>query len=82
MSQFVCSLCNQNIEKNLSKSKYIIGRKTLLQRCINNLLDNALKYSKKIRIELKGSANGLFINICDRVILGASDGRIEEHVRP
>jgi len=25
--------------------------------------------------------NGLFINICDRVILGASDGRIEEHVR-
>ena len=26
--------------------------------------------------------NGLFINICDRVILGASDGRIEEHVRP
>ena len=26
--------------------------------------------------------NGLFIHICDRVILGASDGRIEEHVRP
>ena len=26
--------------------------------------------------------NGLFINICDRVILGASDGRIEEHLRP
>jgi len=26
--------------------------------------------------------NGLFINICDRVILGASDGRIEQHRRP
>ena len=26
--------------------------------------------------------NGLFIHICDRAILGASDGRIEEHVRP
>jgi len=56
---------NQNIEKNLSGSKYIIGRKTLLQRCINNLLDNALKYGKKIRIELKGSTNGLFIDIED-----------------
>ena len=56
---------NENISKNLSSEIYISGRKNLIKRCINNLIDNSIKYADKIIIELKKTNNNLFININD-----------------
>ncbi len=56
---------NKNITSNLSTGIYIKGRKNLIKRCINNLLDNAIKYGDKINVELRKSSNNLFIKIED-----------------
>ncbi len=56
---------NENISKSISSEIHINGRKNLINRCINNLIDNAIKYADKVHIELKKNNNNLFINIED-----------------
>ena len=56
---------NENISKSLSSEIYINGRKNLIKRCINNLIDNSIKYGDKVYVELKKNNNNLFINIED-----------------
>ena len=56
---------NHNISKNISSEIRINGRKNLIVRCINNLLDNAIKYGEKVNIELFKNKNNLFIKIED-----------------
>jgi two-component system, OmpR family, osmolarity sensor histidine kinase EnvZ len=56
---------NKNISKNVILRVYISGRKNLIQRCINNLIDNAIKYGDKVNIELSKNNNNLFIKIED-----------------
>ena len=56
---------NHNISKNISSEIRINGRKNLIIRCINNLLDNAIKYGEKVNIELFRNKNNLFIKIED-----------------
>ena len=56
---------NKNISKNLFEKVYINGRKNLIQRSINNLIDNAIKYGDKVNVELSKSNNNLFIKIED-----------------
>ena len=56
---------NKNISTSLISSVYINGRKNLIKRCINNLLDNAIKYADKINIEISKSNNSLFVKIED-----------------
>ena len=56
---------NKNILKNISPKIYINGRKNLIQRCINNLIDNAIKYGEKVKVEMSKSNNNLFIKIED-----------------
>ena len=56
---------NKNISKNISPKIYINGRKNLIQRCINNLIDNAIKYGEKVKVEMSKSNNNLFIKIED-----------------
>ena len=41
------------------------GRKNLIQRCLNNLIDNSIKYSEKILISLKKSASNITITVDD-----------------
>ena len=41
------------------------GRKNLIQRSINNLIDNALKHAKKINLNLSRKKNNLLIVIDD-----------------
>ena len=38
-----------------SSEIYLNGRKNLIKRCINNLIDNAIKYGDKVNIELNKS---------------------------
>ena len=54
-----------NISKNLMPRVYYNGRKNLIKRCINNLIDNAIKYGNKINIELNKSNESLFIKVED-----------------
>ena len=56
---------NKNIELKLLEDVSINGRKNLIKRCINNLIDNAIKYGDKVNIELNKSNNNLFIKIED-----------------
>ena len=56
---------NKNISKNLSPRVYINGRKNLIKRCINNLIDNSIKYGNKVNIELAKINTNLFIKIED-----------------
>ena len=56
---------NNNISKDIAEVIYLNGRKNLIQRCINNLIDNAIKYGDKVNIELNKNNNNLFIKIED-----------------
>ena len=56
---------NQNISSNISPRLYFSGRKNLIKRSINNLIDNALKYAKKVNISITKSNNNIFITIED-----------------
>tara|TARA_B100001063_G_scaffold154071_1_gene143753 strand:+ start:1082 stop:2401 length:1320 start_codon:yes stop_codon:yes gene_type:complete len=65
MNQTIKKYNNQNISSNLFPEIFINGRKNLIKRCINNLIDNAIKYGNKVKIELNKSNNNLFIKIED-----------------
>ena len=56
---------NKNITKILSSRVYFNGRKNLIRRCINNLIDNSLKYGKKVNVELSKKNTNIFVNIED-----------------
>ena len=56
---------NENISKIIPTEVYFSGRKNLIKRCINNLLDNALKYGKKVNLDLSKKATNIFIKIED-----------------
>ena len=56
---------NKNISINLMPEININGRRNLIQRCINNLIDNAIKYGDKVKIGLNKSSNNLYIKIED-----------------
>jgi two-component system osmolarity sensor histidine kinase EnvZ len=44
---------------------YFHGKKNLIRRCFNNLIDNAIKYSNNIAIQLNKTANNITITIDD-----------------
>ncbi len=56
---------NENISKSIPTKVFFSGRKNLIKRCINNLLDNALKYGKKVNIDLSKKNTNIFIKIED-----------------
>tara|TARA_B110001450_G_scaffold22245_1_gene19900 strand:- start:23 stop:1342 length:1320 start_codon:yes stop_codon:yes gene_type:complete len=56
---------NKDILSNLENEIYINGRKNLIKRCLNNLIDNSIKYAKKVNIELKKMNNHIAIIIND-----------------
>jgi two-component system osmolarity sensor histidine kinase EnvZ len=56
---------NDNISKELIPRVYINGRKNLIQRSLNNIIDNSIKYAKTINIELSKKNNILLITIDD-----------------
>tara|TARA_B100000963_G_scaffold23763_1_gene17755 strand:- start:1766 stop:3085 length:1320 start_codon:yes stop_codon:yes gene_type:complete len=56
---------NKNIVSEVPTNISINGRKNLIKRCVNNLIDNAIKYGDKVKVELSRSTNNLFIKIED-----------------
>ena len=60
----------QKYEKNeiitdIPERVYLDGRRNLIQRCLNNLIDNSIKYSKNILVSLKKSTNSIIITVDD-----------------
>ena len=56
---------NENISKNLLPRIYVNGRKNLISRCLNNLIDNSLKYASKVELSLNKKNTNIFIIIDD-----------------
>ena len=50
---------------DIQERVFLDGRRNLIQRCLNNLIDNSIKYSKNILISLKKSTNSITITIDD-----------------
>ena len=56
---------NHNISKELIPRVYMNGRKNLIQRSLNNLIDNSIKYADKINLGLSKKNNNIIITIDD-----------------
>ena len=56
---------NKNISKDLLSRVYMNGRKNLIKRCVNNLIDNSIKYANKIHIQLSKKNSGILMSIDD-----------------
>ena len=56
---------NTNISQKLIPRVYINGRKNLIQRSLNNIIDNSIRYANKINIELSKKSNNIIITIDD-----------------
>ena len=65
ISEVIKKYNNENISHNVIPRIYYNGRKTLIKRCINNLIDNAIKYANKVEISLNKKNTNLFIIIDD-----------------
>ena len=65
IEQIVVKYNTDNLSKSLITRVYFNGRKNLIKRCINNLIDNALKYGNKVNIELSKKTTNIFIKIED-----------------
>ena len=73
-SKIDINLMLNEILRNFDKNKFelitgqtiiIEGRRNLIKRCIQNIIDNGLTYGKKILIEIKKTINGVVIIIED-----------------
>ena len=56
---------NTNISQKLVPRMYMNGRKNLIQRSLNNVIDNSIKYAEKINLELSKKNNNIIITIDD-----------------
>ncbi len=56
---------NENIAKSIIEKVYFNGRKDLIKRCINNLIDNALKYGENVHIDLFKNNSNIIVKIED-----------------
>ena len=65
IEKIVSKYDNKNISTNLSSGVFLKGRKNLIRRCINNLIDNGIKYGDKVNIALIKKNTNLFIKIED-----------------
>ena len=56
---------NTNITSELTERIRMFGRKNLIQRCLNNLIDNGIKYANKINIKLNKNNKYIIIIVDD-----------------
>ena len=56
---------NKNILSEITQNILFHGKKTLISRCISNILDNSLKFGKNIKVNLKRGNNNIILLIDD-----------------
>tara|TARA_B100001057_G_scaffold429132_1_gene455053 strand:+ start:1054 stop:2373 length:1320 start_codon:yes stop_codon:yes gene_type:complete len=65
MTEIIEKYNNKNISKEIPLRVYLNGRKNLIRRCLNNLIENSIKYGNKLSIELSKNKNNLIIKVED-----------------
>ena len=56
---------NPNIIKDFNDRIYYNGRKNLINRCVNNLIENSLKFAKKAEVKIEKQQDSIIISISD-----------------
>ena len=56
---------NSNISIKLIPRVYMNGRKNLIKRSLNNIIDNSIKYAEKINLRLSKRNNNIIVTIDD-----------------
>mgnify|MGYP001285984151 CR=1 FL=1 len=72
---------NSDISKELIPRVYMNGKKNLIQRSLNNIIDNSIKYADKINIGLSKKNNNIIITIDDNGI-GISENEYQNVFKP
>ncbi len=65
MEEIINKYNNKNIIKNIPSRIYFNGRKNLIKRCINNLIDNSIKYGNQLKVGLSKKDTNFFIQLED-----------------
>ena len=65
MDEIINKYNNNNISRNIQSRIYFNGRKNLIKRCFNNLIENSIKYGNKLNIELSKKKLNLVIKVED-----------------
>tara|TARA_B100001989_G_scaffold162843_1_gene117016 strand:- start:64 stop:546 length:483 start_codon:yes stop_codon:yes gene_type:complete len=65
MDEIIIKYNNANITKEIPPRVHLNGRKNLIKRCLNNLVENSIKYGNKINIELIKNKTNLVIKVED-----------------
>ncbi len=65
LDEIILKYKNENIQKKIKKNTYFNGRRNLITRCINNLIDNSIKYGEKISVNLEKKNSTILISIDD-----------------
>ena len=73
---------NNNISSELKPNIYMKGRKNLIQRTINNIMDNSIKYAQKIQIQLTNNNNNNILILIDDDGPGISELEYENVFKP
>ena len=65
MDEIITKYNNKNISKDIPSRIYFNGRKNLIRRCFNNLIENSIRYGNKLNIELSKKKVNLIIKVED-----------------
>ena len=65
MIEIINKYNNKNITKNIQSRVYLNGRKNLIKRCLNNIIENSMKYGNRLNIELSKKKTNLIIKVED-----------------
>jgi len=65
MQTIISKYENSNIFSELTPRVYMNGRKNLIQRSLNNLIDNSIKYASKINIHLSKQKSNIIVTFDD-----------------
>ena len=65
INEVISKYNNNNISKEILPRVYFSGKKNLIKRCMNNIIDNAIKYGDKVNVDLSKNKSNLFISIKD-----------------
>ena len=65
MNEIINKYNNNNISRDIQSRIYFNGRKNLIKRCFNNLIENSIKYGNKLNIELSKKKLNLVIKVED-----------------
>ncbi len=65
IDQIINKYKNISISRKIEQDVYFNGRKNLIKRCLNNLIENSIKYGERINIELLKKKSNLVIKVED-----------------